>query len=74
VDIGAGFAYKHGESPTGLSTKEKINEIEESAEESCETPQGQEAGRTRTTERKYLAKFHKDTACIHTPGVVSRIV
>jgi hypothetical protein len=31
VDIGAGFAYKHGEAPRGYPRKEKINEIEESA-------------------------------------------
>jgi hypothetical protein len=40
VDIGAGFAYKHGESPTGLSTKEKIKKSKKAPKKAAKLHKG----------------------------------
>jgi hypothetical protein len=57
VNIGAGFAYRHGERPKKQSEgRRKINEIKKS--DSLEAPQGQEARGTKTAEGHFNHKTH----------------
>jgi hypothetical protein len=61
VDIGEGFACKHGERHAAIRRKEKNHGIEESHQEPQE---GQEAGADQAA-----AKFHKDRIHIQASDV-----